>query len=175
MLATFAAFGSCGILFQGLDCLEEEVAEQTTCWILQDAYEAGDTLWHWRYFALLSFQFWVVCPSCYSSLRMISPLQKEAVKAWHSNPSISGVRCSHVRLYRGFVSGILRDMPKCTVFFENIIVGLAWWHALIRNCGTADGFGQEILPDNGPPRCFWAAIMEKAIPVHHITCIPSLQ
>lgn len=44
MLATFAAFGSCGILFQGLDCLEEEVAEQTTCWILQDADEAGDTL-----------------------------------------------------------------------------------------------------------------------------------
>ena len=62
---------------------------------------------------LLSFQFWVVCPSCYSSLRMISPLQKEAVKAWHSNPSISGVRCSHVRLEvlcQGFL-GTCRSVP----------------------------------------------------------------
>lgn len=113
--------------------------------------------WHMVTLALLcllSFQFWVLCPS---SLRMISPLQKEAVKAWHSNPSFCGEMQSCET--RGIVSGNLRDMPKCTVFFENIIVGLAWWHALIRNCGTADGFVQEILPDNGPPRCFWAAIM----------------
>ena len=59
---------------------------------------------------LLSCQFWVVCPF---SLRMISPLQKEAVQVRHSNPSISGVRCSHVRLevlFYGFL-GTFRSIP----------------------------------------------------------------